>query len=148
MGKRVWSDEVRAQVIKWFTEDGLSYGQISQRLGVSRDVVAGLANRLGLAGKGKTPAQGGWRASTGGNNAAPQVAPRSLIDLGRTGCAWPVGDPKSPEFHFCGQEVEDRSPYCVDHRKKAYSASEPRERDKGMGERQFQPGRDRRALWG
>jgi len=147
MGKRVWSDEVREQVVRWFTADGLSYGQISQRLGVSRDVVAGLANRLGLAGKGRTPAQGGRRASGGGADAAPRVAPRSLIELGRTGCVWPVGDPKSPEFHFCGQPAEGRSPYCVDHRKKAYSASEPRDRG-DKGEKAFQPGRDRRALWG
>jgi GcrA cell cycle regulator len=145
MGKRVWSDEVREMVTKWFTEDGLSYGQIAQRLGVSRDIVAGLANRLGLAGKGKTPAQGGWRAHQGGAKPAPRVAPPSLIDLGRTCCAWPVGDPKSPEFRFCGQPVEDRSPYCEDHKKKAYSGAEPRDRS-GDKERQFQPAR--RAAWG
>ena len=38
MGKRVWTDETREQVRHLFVDDGLSYGQISQRLNMSREI--------------------------------------------------------------------------------------------------------------
>jgi GcrA cell cycle regulator len=33
---------------------------------------------------------------------------------------WPVGDPKSPEFHFCGAPTEPNRPYCASHCTVAY----------------------------
>ncbi len=145
MGKRAWSDEIRAEVRRLFTDEGLSYGQISQRLGMSRDVVAGLVNRLKLTGKGRNPAHGGHGKGRRVEEARPlKAATDNLIDLGRACCAWPIGDPKNPEFRFCGTPTEGRSPYCLAHRQKAYTVSQPREKcakpEDGL--------RDRRALWG
>jgi GcrA cell cycle regulator len=34
-------------------------------------------------------------------------------------CRWPDGDPKRPDFHFCGNPVAER-PYCERHRAMAY----------------------------
>lgn len=128
MGKRVWTDETRTQVRDWFTKQGLSYGQIAHRLGVSRDVVAGLCNRLGLTGQGRTQGRGGWAA----RKAEETSDPSPLIELGRTCCAWPVGDPKKNGFRFCAQPIEGRGPYCSGHRKLAYSPPEPRKRERDV----------------
>lgn len=146
MGKRVWSDETREQVRHLFTNEGLSYGQISQRLGMSRDVIAGLVNRLKLTGKGRNPAHGGHGKGRQTEEVARplKAATNSLIDLGRACCAWPIGDPKDAEFRFCGTPTDGRSPYCLGHRQKAYTVSQPREK-------RAKPDdflRDRRALWG
>ena len=145
MGKRVWSDETREQVSRLFAIEGFSYGQISQRLGMTRDVVAGLVNRLKLTGKGRNAAHGGHRKRQQKVEDRPlKAAASSLIDLGRACCAWPIGDPRDPEFRFCGTPIDGKSPYCLAHRQKAYAVSQPREkREKTHEER-----RDRRALWG
>lgn len=42
--------------------------------------------------------------------------PGLVTDMARLGvhaCKWPIGDPKSPEFSFCGRHAEGR--YCVAH---------------------------------
>lgn len=35
-------------------------------------------------------------------------------------CQWPVGDPKTADFHFCGAESEAGRPYCTEHCAVAY----------------------------
>jgi GcrA cell cycle regulator len=145
MGKRVWSDEQREQVRQLFTTDGLSYGQISQRLGMSRDVVAGLVNRMKLTGQGRNAAHGGHKnrkiVVEQEQQTPLKVASNSLIDLGRACCAWPIGDPKDADFRFCGTPVDGKTPYCLAHREKAYTVSEKRDRS-------AEDRRDRRGLWG
>ncbi|MBL8689604.1 MAG: hypothetical protein JNL04_10915 [Rhodospirillaceae bacterium] len=130
MGKRVWTDETREQVRHLFVDDGLSYGQISQRLNMSRDVIAGLVNRMKLTGQGKNAAHGGHRKRKPREAAAAplKAATQSLIDLGRACCAWPIGDPRNADFRFCGTPTDDRGPYCIEHRQKAYTVAEKRER--------------------
>ncbi|WP_337271356.1 GcrA family cell cycle regulator [Oryzifoliimicrobium ureilyticus] len=43
-----------------------------------------------------------------------------LTDLTERTCKWPVGDPLKDDFHFCGCEASDSSPYCNYHQKLAY----------------------------
>lgn len=38
-------------------------------------------------------------------------------------CQWPVGDPRSAGFHFCGCSPVEGMPYCLDHAKQAYQPS-------------------------
>ncbi len=49
-------------------------------------------------------------------------------------CRWPLGDPKSPDFHFCGSPSIEGKPYCEKHCAMAYSgwsdASEKAEKHK------------------
>lgn len=47
--------------------------------------------------------------------------PTSLLDLGKHACHWPHGDPKSPDFGFCGQPAVEGKPYCDRHCRRAYS---------------------------
>ncbi|MCL2338841.1 MAG: GcrA family cell cycle regulator [Proteobacteria bacterium] len=35
-------------------------------------------------------------------------------------CRWPIGDPDSEKFHFCGAPVFVGKPYCYEHCKMAY----------------------------
>lgn len=43
-----------------------------------------------------------------------------LTELTERTCKWPIGDPMTDEFHFCGCESPDNSPYCSYHAKLAY----------------------------
>lgn len=42
-------------------------------------------------------------------------APRVAAQAGSKSCSWPVGDPKQPGFHFCGDAAEAGRPYCAHH---------------------------------
>ncbi len=45
----------------------------------------------------------------------------SLHNLQRDHCRWPIGDPASPDFGFCGDAIRDESvPYCTHHCRIAY----------------------------
>lgn len=35
-------------------------------------------------------------------------------------CRWPIGDPDSENFHFCGETVFVGKPYCYEHCRQAY----------------------------
>lgn len=45
----------------------------------------------------------------------------ALVDLTPTSCRWPEGDPKDPDFSFCGKEVVPGKIYCAEHCAVAYS---------------------------
>lgn len=44
----------------------------------------------------------------------------TLLQLNEQTCKWPIGDPLTPEFYFCGQHSEDAKPYCEFHSRRAY----------------------------
>ena len=52
----------------------------------------------------------------------------SLVQLGERTCRWPVGDPMLADFHFCGNEPRDASPYCSYHSKLAFQPASERKR--------------------
>ncbi len=39
----------------------------------------------------------------------------SLMELTERTCKWPVGDPATPDFWFCGLPVQTGKPYCEAH---------------------------------
>lgn len=43
----------------------------------------------------------------------------AVVGLWRAECRWPIGDPKSPGFGFCGQAAEEGRSYCAAHRQRA-----------------------------
>ncbi|GBQ86243.1 hypothetical protein AA13595_1849 [Gluconacetobacter johannae DSM 13595] len=47
------------------------------------------------------------------------VAPPAPRRSGLT-CCWPLGDPGTPGFHFCGATPVPGKPYCVEHAQLAY----------------------------
>ena len=55
---------------------------------------------------------------------------RTLLELTEATCRWPVGDPGSVEFFFCGGETGATGPYCPYHARVAYQPPSDRRRDK------------------
>ena len=68
----------------------------------------------------------------------PEPKPVRLVDLPKGGgrvtilhlsektCKWPIGDPGSDEFCFCGHGPRDGSPYCEYHARLAYQPLQDR----------------------
>lgn len=52
----------------------------------------------------------------------------SLLQLSEKTCKWPIGDPMSSEFHFCGRSSEEGKPYCEFHSRRAYHQIDRRKR--------------------
>jgi GcrA cell cycle regulator len=67
----------------------------------------------------------------------PEPKPLRLVDLPKDGritilhlsdktCRWPIGDPGTEEFCFCGHGPRDGSPYCEYHAQIAYQPHQER----------------------
>ena len=154
-----WTDE-RVEILKKLWADGLSASQIAAELGgITRNAVIGKVHRLGLSGRvkvsGTNPCvrsrksrRGGLRATRmqmRGNTALAydyEVEPepelieipleqrKTLLQLTEKVCHWPVGDPGSSEFYFCGGDTANELPYCGFHSRVAYQPLIDRRRDK------------------
>lgn len=46
----------------------------------------------------------------------------AVTKAGDRHCRWPVGDPRSPDFRFCGCNAHEGLPYCIDHARVAYQS--------------------------
>lgn len=53
---------------------------------------------------------------------------RSLAELTDTTCRWPVGDPATESFFFCGAPSIRDAPYCAEHQQRAYAPREANRR--------------------
>ena len=63
------------------------------------------------------------------NNVVVPISRRlALTELTERTCKWPIGDPMTDDFHFCGCETSDTSPYCTYHGKMAYQPVSERRR--------------------
>lgn len=54
------------------------------------------------------------------NAVVPMSRRLTLTELTERTCKWPMGDPLKEDFHFCGAEACDGSPYCKYHARMAY----------------------------
>jgi hypothetical protein len=61
----------------------------------------------------------------------PPARRRSLLELAKGICKWPVGDPAAPDFFFCGAAAREGRPYCDHHCLRAYRAIAPNGRERG-----------------
>ncbi len=50
----------------------------------------------------------------------------SVLDLTEKTCRWPIGDPGSEEFCFCGHAPKAGAPYCDYHVRVAYQPAQDR----------------------
>jgi len=51
-----------------------------------------------------------------------------VTKAGERHCRWPIGDPRSPDFRFCGCEIHEGLPYCSHHARIAYQTVSRRSR--------------------
>ena len=63
-------------------------------------------------------------------NIIPIGQRRTLLELNEDTCRWPIGDPASPEFFFCGGKPLTGLPYCSYHSRVAYQPANERRRPK------------------
>lgn len=147
-----WTDE-RVEQLKQLWADGLSASQIARQLGgVTRNAVIGKVHRLGLAGRA-TPARAERpRMQVARRIVRPRPQPiiqvpiiekdpvvdeqgrkTTVLTISDRMCKWPIGDPSTAEFHFCGHPPKANSPYCDAHSVKAFQPTQSRrdrERDR------------------
>jgi GcrA cell cycle regulator len=149
-----WTDE-RVEVLKKLWLDGLSASQIAKQLGggVTRNAVIGKVHRLGLSGRAapsqpvrapalRTPRAPRPVAAAPVRRDTPSIptpppAPRyyvtdtpgtaTVLTLGAHMCKWPIGDPSSDGFSFCGARASE-GPYCVNHAQVAYQPAQKKGR--------------------
>jgi len=67
------------------------------------------------------------------------VVPMSLrvtiVELKEAMCRWPLGDPTSAEFRYCGSPAPGVAPYCTYHGKLAYQPVQDRRRERDRDRR-------------
>lgn len=76
------------------------------------------------------------KSAASGKNAAKNLAMHQRIiqhslemaNLKPNQCRWPIGDPDSEHFHFCGETVFVGKPYCYEHCKQAYQFTPPKKK--------------------
>lgn len=64
----------------------------------------------------------------------PVAERKTLQMLTESSCRWPIGDPQSPDFHFCNRNKVPGLPYCEAHARRAFQPPQPRRRDREVGE--------------
>jgi GcrA cell cycle regulator len=156
MTSQGWSDD-RVETLKRLWLEGLSAAQVARQLGgVSRNAVIGKLHRLGLSGVRAAsarprriagPAARRARPTQPRRRPKPSVLPAAVlpipVDPGEPGlvrdatglrphmCKWPIGDPLSDAFSFCGRPALSGGPYCPAHTRLAHrpTRAEPLDRD-------------------
>jgi GcrA cell cycle regulator len=149
-------DENRTERLKKYWAERLSYSEIARKLGITKNAVIGKASRLKLSGRFPSvhPKKlGRFRKRTVKPMLHPE---RSVSALGRLflksdgfvplpeeivipikerktiqtledgDCRWPIGDPQTPDFHFCGGKQKPGLSYCGVHAERAYQTPQVR----------------------
>jgi GcrA cell cycle regulator len=60
----------------------------------------------------------------------------STLELSEGKCRWPIGDPRTPDFFFCGGKTIEGLPYCGYHSRIAYQPAVDRRRDRRTAQEQ------------
>jgi len=126
----LWTDE-RVETLMAMRAKRISSGKIALELGVTRSAVMGKLNRIRAAEKAAlepqkmlvkplpTPVKMGPSAPRSFGAVEPRGA-ATVMTLNHTTCKWPIGDPQSDDFTFCGKRP-DKGVYCPAHAKIAYN---------------------------
>ena len=62
------------------------------------------------------------------DNIVPMGQRLSLLQLSEATCHWPIGDPETENFFFCGGKSLKGLPYCAHHSRVAYQPASDRRR--------------------
>ena len=54
----------------------------------------------------------------------------TILTLNEHTCRWPIGDPGTEDFYFCGRNPKPGMPYCDYHARIAYQPLQDRRRQK------------------
>lgn len=118
-GDKLWTSG-RIATLKQMWADGATAAAIAECLGVSRSAVLGKIFRL----RRRAPASVG--VSLQPHPKQPQRGGIRLLELTNGTCRFPIGEPGTRTFFFCGApgaDLEGGRPYCVRHTRRAYSGA-------------------------
>jgi GcrA cell cycle regulator len=128
-------------------DGNMSAAEIGKELGVSKNSVVGKAERLGLRLAGHRPPRPKPKLRTVAPPPPPPPMPEpkpppppdtltnqfegstghyALFGVPIAGCLWPIGDPASQDFRYCGAKRQASCPYCAEHAKMAYQPRKDR----------------------
>ena len=119
-----WSDETRVAKLRELWSQGKTASEIGAILGVTRNAVIGKVHRLELSGRPSPIKHRRVEAPEPRSNTS--LGSATILSLGDRSCKWPVGDPLSPDFHFCGKCASPGMPYCTEHAALAYQPKRAR----------------------
>jgi GcrA cell cycle regulator len=148
--KKLWSDGLSASQI------AAELGGITRNAVIGKVHRLGLSGRAKSASsaaprprKARSPMMRIGRASIRGNtalahayeieaeatpelieNIIPIGQRRTILELTEQTCHWPIGDPGSSDFFFCGGNTIAGLPYCAYHSRVAYQPASDRRRDR------------------
>jgi GcrA cell cycle regulator len=144
-----WTPD-RIEQLRSCVAAGMTCSEIAAAIGVTRNAVIGKIHRLGLS-SGR-PAGAPARASTNCpprarhprvptqrrllrlayahtvldeamlNGPVVSIRPCSLVEITERQCRWPIGDPATANFVFCGNDAITGFTYCLGHARMAYRA--------------------------
>jgi GcrA cell cycle regulator len=60
----------------------------------------------------------------------PITERQTIQTLTECSCRWPIGDPQTPDFHFCNRNKVPGLPYCEFHARRAFQPPQPRRRER------------------
>lgn len=156
-----WTDERVSTLKKLWLDGLSASQIAKQLGGVTRNAVIGKVHRLGLSGratpskpqrttfKAPRPARAAVAAPSAPRriaepvSASQPVAPTpvryiderpgtaTVLTLGAHMCKWPIGDPSSDGFTFCGRRTGAEGPYCVEHARVAYQPQQKKAGTRG-----------------
>ena len=152
-----WTDERVESLKKLWQDGLSGDQIAKQLGGVTRNAVIGKVHRLGLSGRAtpSKPARPVFKAPRSPRPAAASVARRrvaepapivapapipapvqyvaeapgtaTILTLDAHMCKWPIGDPFTDGFTFCGRRQDD-GPYCLEHARVAYQPAQTKRR--------------------
>lgn len=106
-----WTPELVERLRELWAE-GHSTAEIGRMIGLSKNAVVGKAHRMKLPPRQSSPRK------------AKPVIRRVRVHAGKgPACQWPIGDPRSGDFHFCGAPAVPGKPYCEEHCAMAFTRS-------------------------
>src|SRR5690606_42141236 len=76
----------------------------------------------------------------------PEDKRLSLLQLTEHTCKWPIGDPLTKDFYFCGQHSLETGPYCDFHSPPAYHQLDRKKRRASAAPERDQSGAPSGAL--
>lgn len=126
-----WDDE-RVEQLRTLAAAGLLAEQIAESLGnTTKSAVIGQCHRRKIALKNGKGARKNGERKESRNRLTREIFPfppiepdsidipirqrKALHDLKPRHCRWPVGDPGTDGFFFCGGKVETGRSYCFQH---------------------------------
>ncbi len=123
-GTRLWTPQQVDDVLTRVAS-GEPYSSVGASYGASRGAIAGLVKRE--KEKRKKPVKHPFNPSFAGRPATDRPVKRvrlkllenpayvTFAELQPHHCKWPFGDPKQPDFRFCGCTRVAGKPYCAAH---------------------------------